>query len=90
MTIAPMIPLTSKVQIQVITATLIEFTLLAICLYGLFSVSLTFSDNLSITDNQHSPGGFDVIAHCQNCHSDYEWFCDKDGGTSDMKKYFFG
>lgn len=45
---------------------------------------------MSITDNRHSPGGFDVIAHCQNCHSDYEWFCDKDGGVSDMKQYFFG
>ena len=45
---------------------------------------------MSITDNGHSPGGFDVIAHCQNCHSDYEWFCDKDGAVSDMKKYFFG
>ena len=44
---------------------------------------------MSITDNQHSPGGFDVIAHCPNCHSDYEWFCDKDGGISDMKQYFF-
>ena len=47
-------------------------------------------EGTSITDNQHSPGGFDVIAHCQNCHSDYEWFCDKDGGVSDMKQYFFG
>ncbi len=47
-------------------------------------------EGMSITDNQHSPGGFDVIAHCQNCHSDYEWFCDKDGGVSDMKQYFFG
>ena len=45
---------------------------------------------MSIADNQHSPGGFDVIAHCQNCHSDYEWFCDKDGGVSDIKQYFFG
>ena len=45
---------------------------------------------ISITDNRHSPGGFDVIAHCQNCHSDYEWFCDKDGRVSDMKQYFFG
>ena len=45
---------------------------------------------MSITDNQHSPGGFDVIAHCYNCLSDYEWFCDKDGGVSDMKQYFFG
>ena len=45
---------------------------------------------MSITDNGHSPGGFDVIAHCQNCHSGYEWFCDKDGGVSDMKQYFFG
>ena len=45
---------------------------------------------MSITDNGHSPDGFVVIAHCQNCHSDYEWFCDKDGGTSDMKQYFFG
>ena len=45
---------------------------------------------MSIADNQHSPGGFDVIAHCQNCLADYEWFCDKNGGTSDMKQYFFG
>lgn len=45
---------------------------------------------MSITDNQHSPGGFDVIAHCRNCFADYEWFCDKDGGVSDMKQYFFG
>ena len=45
---------------------------------------------MSITDNGHSPGGFDVIAHCQNCLADYEWFCDKDGGVSDMKQYFFG
>ena len=45
---------------------------------------------MSITDNWHSPGGFDVIAHCQNCHSDYEWFYDKDGSVSDMKPYFFG
>lgn len=45
---------------------------------------------MSIADNQHSPGGFDVIAHCQNCLADYEWFCDKNDGTSDMKQYFFG
>lgn len=45
---------------------------------------------MSIADNQHSPGGFDVIAHCQNSLADYEWFCDKNGGTSDMKQYFFG
>lgn len=45
---------------------------------------------MSIADNQHSPGGFNVIAHCQNCLADYEWFCDKNGGTSDMKQYFFG
>lgn len=45
---------------------------------------------MSITDNRHSPGGFDVIAHCRNCLTDYEWFCDKDGGVSDMKQYFFG
>ena len=45
---------------------------------------------MSIADSWHSPGGFDVIAHCRNCLSDYEWFCDKDGGVSDMKQYFFG
>lgn len=45
---------------------------------------------MSIADSWHSPGGFDVIAHCQNCLSDYEWFCDKDGSISDMKQYFFG
>lgn len=45
---------------------------------------------MSLSDNQHSLGGFDVIAHCWNCDSDYEWFCDKDGCTSDMKRHFFG
>lgn len=45
---------------------------------------------MSLSDSQHSPGGFDVLAHCWNCDSDYEWFCDKDGGTSDIKRYFFG
>ena len=27
---------------------------------------------MSIADNQHSPGGFDVIAHSRNCLSDYD------------------
>ena len=45
---------------------------------------------MSIADSWHSPGRFDVIAHCRNCLSDYEWFCDKDGSISDMKQYFFG
>ena len=45
---------------------------------------------MSIADSWHSPGGFDVIAHCRNCLSDYEWFCDKDGSISDLKRYFFG
>ena len=45
---------------------------------------------MSIADSWHSPGGFDVIAHCRGCRSDYEWFCDKDGSVSNMKQYFFG
>ena len=45
---------------------------------------------MSIADSWHSPGGFDVIAHCRGCRSDYEWFCDMDGSISDMKQYFFG
>lgn len=45
---------------------------------------------MSIADNKHSLGGFDVIAHCWNCDSDFEWFCDKDGGASEIKRYFFG
>ena len=45
---------------------------------------------MSIADSWHLPGGFDVIAHCRGCRSDYEWFCDKDGSVSDMKQYFFG
>ena len=45
---------------------------------------------MSIADSWHSPGGFDVIAHCRGCRSNYEWFCDKDGSISDMKQYFFG
>ena len=42
---------------------------------------------MSIADSWHSPGGFDVIAHCRNCLSDYEWLCDMDGSISDMKQY---
>lgn len=45
---------------------------------------------MSMADNKHSPGGFNVIAHCRSCDSDFEWFCDKDGGISEMKRYFFG
>ncbi len=45
---------------------------------------------MCLSDSQHSPGGFDVLAHCWSCGSDYEWFCDKDGNTSDMKRHFFG
>lgn len=45
---------------------------------------------MSMADNKHSPGGFNVIAHCRSCDSDFEWFCDKDGNTSEMKRYFFG
>lgn len=44
---------------------------------------------MRIVDNKHSPGGFDVIAHCWNCGDDFEWFCDKDGGVSEMKRHFF-
>ena len=45
---------------------------------------------MRIADSWHSPGGFDVIAHCRNCLSDYECLCDMDGSISDMKQYFFG
>ena len=41
---------------------------------------------VSITDNEHSPNGFDVIAHCERYSSDYTWFCGKDGIMSEMKK----
>lgn len=39
-----------------------------------------------ITDNEHSPNGFDVIAHCESCNSDYMWFYYKDGVMSEMEK----
>lgn len=45
---------------------------------------------MSMADNQHNLGGFDVIAHCGNCLSDYEWLRDKHGDDSEMKRYFFG
>lgn len=41
---------------------------------------------VSITDNEHSPNGFDVIAHCERCNSDYMWFCYKDGVMSEIEK----
>ena len=40
----------------------------------------------SIIDNEHSPNGFDVIAHCESCNSDYMWFCDRDGVMSEIEK----
>ena len=44
---------------------------------------------MSVAENRHSPGGFDVTAHCWSCDSDFEWFCDKDGETLEMKQHFF-
>ena len=44
---------------------------------------------MSMADNQHRPGGFDVVTHCGNCLSNYEWFRDKHGDDSEMKRYFF-
>lgn len=41
---------------------------------------------VSITENEHSPNGFDVIAHCERCNSDYMWFCYKDGVMSEIEK----
>ena len=41
---------------------------------------------VSITGNEHSPNGFDVIAHCESCNSDYTWFCYKDGVMSEIEK----
>lgn len=41
---------------------------------------------VSITVNEHSPNGFDVIAHCESCNSDYMWFYYKDGVMSEMEK----
>ena len=40
----------------------------------------------SIIDNEHSPNGVDVIAHCERCSSDYTWFCYKDGVMSEIEK----
>ena len=41
---------------------------------------------VSITDNEHSPNGFNGIAHCESCNSAYTWLCDKDGIMSELKK----
>lgn len=41
---------------------------------------------VSITENEHSPNGFDEIAHCERCNSDYMWFCYKDGVMSEIEK----
>lgn len=45
---------------------------------------------MSMADSWHTPGGFDVIAHCWSCDSDYEWFRDNDGNDAEIKRYFFG
>ena len=45
---------------------------------------------MSIADSYLTAGGFDVIAHCRQCTSNYEWFRDSEGNDSEMKRYFFG
>ena len=45
---------------------------------------------MSMADSWHTLGGFDVIAHCRSCDTDYEWYRDSDGNDSEMKRYFFG
>ena len=40
----------------------------------------------SIIDNEHSTNGFDVVAHCESCNSEYMWFYYKDGVMSEMEK----
>lgn len=45
---------------------------------------------MSMADSYLSAGGFDVIAHCRQCASSYEWYRDSDGNDSEMKRYFFG
>ena len=45
---------------------------------------------MSIADSCLTTGGFDVIAHCRQCTSNYEWHRDSDGNDSEMKRYFFG
>ena len=45
---------------------------------------------MSIADSCLTTGGFDVIAHCRQCTSNYEWYRDSEGNDSEMKRYFFG
>lgn len=45
---------------------------------------------MSMADSYLSAGGFDVIAHCRQCASSYEWYRDSDGNDSEKKRYFFG
>ena len=45
---------------------------------------------MSIADSCLTTGSFDVIAHCRQCASSYEWYRDSDGNDSEMKRYFFG
>lgn len=37
---------------------------------------------MSMADSYLSAGGFDVIAHCRQCASSYEWYRDSDGNDS--------
>lgn len=41
---------------------------------------------MSITGSEHSPNGFNVVAHCESCNADYMWFCNKYGVMTEMKK----
>lgn len=45
---------------------------------------------MSIADSCLTSDGFDVIAHCRQCASNYEWYRGSDGNDSEMKRYFFG
>lgn len=35
-------------------------------------------------------GGHDVLAHCENCHMDYEWRTDANGCVGRVARHFFG
>lgn len=35
-------------------------------------------------------GGHDVVGHCVWCLQDWEWYCDAQGWSKDMKRFFHG
>lgn len=42
------------------------------------------------TEKNEEKGGYDILAHCEHCHRDWEWYQDPNGHAHEMQRHFWG